>query len=488
MRAADALGSRATRARGAQQPSAPTAEAVLDLLPDPVIACDASGRVAFWSSAAHRAYGFAADEAIGRTAAALLRTRFPVPQLEIAEALADAGHWRGRLHHRRRDGQELEVECRWLARRDPFGRMIGDLRIERLLDPSAEGPSGASAAGARVNEPTRSATAGTAFSEPTGTAANEPARSAEPTGIAASKPGGTCTTEPARTSTNGPTGTTAGEAASEIRRIAHELNNALAIVVNYSAFAAADLRRRSGARMHPERGSLLSDIEQVSESAERAVHLSGRLAEMARGLVIAEADVAQRPDGNPAPAQPRSQGDEEAEPGDVAHDRARRHRPSTESDDRATPQEGLDPLAYAPATILLVEDERPLRELCRRILSQAGYEVLAAADGPEALRLAECHDGPIDLLLTDVVMPEMLGHQVARRLRELRPATAVAYMSGFPDVAPGVVEQVRGALIDKPFTAPALLEHVRLALGSSGARRPWDDRDGEGSIHECPRP
>ncbi|MGH2926846.1 MAG: response regulator, partial [Solirubrobacteraceae bacterium] len=76
-------------------------------------------------------------------------------------------------------------------------------------------------------------------------------------------------------------------------------------------------------------------------------------------------------------------------------------------------------------------------------------------------------------LLTDVVMPGMLGHHLAEKLRALRPTTAVAYMSGFSDAVLGpAAGRIRGALIDKPFTAPALLEHVRWALAAGEPPRP----------------
>jgi two-component system cell cycle sensor histidine kinase/response regulator CckA len=80
-------------------------------------------------------------------------------------------------------------------------------------------------------------------------------------------------------------------------------------------------------------------------------------------------------------------------------------------------------------TLLVVEDEAPLREVAGRILSGAGYHVLSAECGGSALALASGHDGPIDLLVSDVVMPGMLGKELAERLTGLRPATKVLYKS-----------------------------------------------------------
>jgi nitrogen-specific signal transduction histidine kinase/CheY-like chemotaxis protein len=121
--------------------------------------------------------------------------------------------------------------------------------------------------------------------------------------------------------------------------------------------------------------------------------------------------------------------------------------------------------AAGPATILVVEDEEPLRRVAVRILEKAGYTVLAAGDGAEAARLAaEC--GEIDLLLTDVIMPQMSGRALAEGLMRERPGLRVLYMSGYTDdaiVHHGVLEPGTHFL-SKPFTQEGLLEKVRDVL------------------------
>jgi two-component system cell cycle sensor histidine kinase/response regulator CckA len=117
-------------------------------------------------------------------------------------------------------------------------------------------------------------------------------------------------------------------------------------------------------------------------------------------------------------------------------------------------------------TLLVVEDEDALRDVAGRILVGAGYRVLSAEGGAQALDVAAGHDGTIDLLVSDVVMPGMLGKDLAERLVALRPDTRVLYMSGYaqPVLAsqgtldPGVV------LLEKPFTAADLLRAVRHRL------------------------
>jgi two-component system, cell cycle sensor histidine kinase and response regulator CckA len=122
-------------------------------------------------------------------------------------------------------------------------------------------------------------------------------------------------------------------------------------------------------------------------------------------------------------------------------------------------------------TVLLVEDGAELREVARRILADAGYHVLAAASGPEALDIARNHEGPIDLLITDIVMPEMLGPEVAERMQAIKPAAAVLYMSGY--AWPLLAAQGRLApdtvLLEKPFSVAELLERAGQALSRTTA-------------------
>jgi len=125
-----------------------------------------------------------------------------------------------------------------------------------------------------------------------------------------------------------------------------------------------------------------------------------------------------------------------------------------------------DDLLRGSETILLVEDEEEVRKLAVRVLERQGYKVLAARNGDEALLICKQHQGPIHLLLTDVVMPGMNGHEVAKRLESLHPETKALYMSGYTDdaiVLHGVL--VAGVnYIQKPFTVDALTKKVREVL------------------------
>ena len=117
-------------------------------------------------------------------------------------------------------------------------------------------------------------------------------------------------------------------------------------------------------------------------------------------------------------------------------------------------------------TILLAEDEEAVRNLMRRVLEAHGYTLLVAADGQEALRLADGHKGPIHLLLTDIVMPNLGGRQLAERVVSARHATKVLYLSGYTDdaiVHHGVLEPGI-AFLEKPFTPQGLARKVRELL------------------------
>ena len=132
----------------------------------------------------------------------------------------------------------------------------------------------------------------------------------------------------------------------------------------------------------------------------------------------------------------------------------------------ATEDEGTIENAQGSEAILLAEDAAPVRRLVQRTLEKSGYEVLAAESSTGALRHCGRHQGPIDLLLCDVVLPKIAGPEIARKAQEIRPDLRVLFMSGYMDdrlVAHGF-DPENVPLLRKPFTASALLESVRVAL------------------------
>lgn len=124
------------------------------------------------------------------------------------------------------------------------------------------------------------------------------------------------------------------------------------------------------------------------------------------------------------------------------------------------------PRAALPATILVVDDDVSLRSVMRRTLVRAGFEILLAEDGTRALSLASSHPGPIDLLLTDVVMPGLSGPELARRVREQRPEIGVLFVSGysFEENVPAADSATGTGYLAKPFDSTTLTSKVHQLL------------------------
>lgn len=143
------------------------------------------------------------------------------------------------------------------------------------------------------------------------------------------------------------------------------------------------------------------------------------------------------------------------------------------------PASDVDPMPEEPEvvstptrggeTVLVVDDEDALREVTRRILARNGHTVLTAASGPEAIQMAEEYKGEIHLLLTDVVLPRMLGKEIAERVSAIRTDISVLFMSGYaqPVLASQGTMDVGVRLLEKPFTEARMLAMLREALEAS---------------------
>jgi CheY-like chemotaxis protein len=211
--------------------------------------------------------------------------------------------------------------------------------------------------------------------------------------------------------------------------VAHELNNLLTVIQINTEF----LLESTGE--NPESAEELDEIQRASKRASilaRQLLASSRLEPFDSG--VAEA----------------------------ALRRKRTRTPTGKS--RAF---GADKPPRTAESILLVEDEAAVRSLAKKILIQKGYRVLEASDGAIALRIAAGHVGEIDLVLTDVAMPNLGGRGMVEELKELSPGMRVLFMSGYPkeEVFPDKETAKNTPYLQKPFTSETLFSEVRAALG-----------------------
>ena len=136
------------------------------------------------------------------------------------------------------------------------------------------------------------------------------------------------------------------------------------------------------------------------------------------------------------------------------------------------PSEAREQVLGGTETVLLVEDEEPLRALAARVLGERGYKVLESTSPEHALQIGEQYQEPIHMLLTDVVLPRMSGRRIAEQIAPIRPGMKVLYMSGYTDdavVRHGVLE-ASAAFLQKPFTPAALARKVREVLDAGNEK------------------
>lgn len=210
-----------------------------------------------------------------------------------------------------------------------------------------------------------------------------------------------------------------------VARTAHDLANRLTVIATTAELAAAEVQAASVDVSFRE--SLLDDLRTVREAAAVAATLASSL--------LAPASGGLEGGGGPAP----------------------------------------EPAAVVPGcTVLLVEDDDDLRATTGRVLRNHGYTVLAASAAQDALDLHRAHRDQIDLLLTDVMVPDLAIGEVSARIRALDPAIPLLYMSGFSREVLAAAEMVvsEAPLLVKPFTARALLAKVNDACGEWGADVP----------------
>ncbi len=219
------------------------------------------------------------------------------------------------------------------------------------------------------------------------------------------------------------------EATKTAGSVAHELNNLLTVIHINTEFL---LTAAGGDQTRVE------ELQEIQRAAHRASTLARRLLAASR-----------------------------LEPFDAAASAPSRRRTPALGAAKGKPRPQAERVTE---TVLLVEDEPGLRALVKRVLTQRGYRVLDASDGAIALRLAAGHVGEIDLVLTDVDMPNLGGRGMVEELKELSPGLRVLFMSGHPKEfsIPEAGRARKIPYLQKPFTAETLLGEVRTALGYAG--------------------
>jgi PAS domain S-box-containing protein len=232
---------------------------------------------------------------------------------------------------------------------------------------------------------------------------------------------------------------------------AHELNNLLTVIRMNADLIESTLK---GAKLS------VSEAADIRLAAERAEALTKKLLLTSRRTVPQPTGLDRGVGSVPLPGSPLKESDEE-----IAA------RESIGSDNQ-----GVRPLKHGEPTgretILLVDDEKSLRKLGKRVLSAAGYRVLEASDGAMALRVAAEEVGEIDLVLTDVEMPTLGGRGMVDELHELSPGIRVLFMSGYTDneILRRGLRSSESEFLQKPFTAESLCAAVRSVLAKPSKR------------------
>ena len=234
-------------------------------------------------------------------------------------------------------------------------------------------------------------------------------------------------------------------------RSAHELNNLLTVI----RMNADLLESILGDAKMPT-----NEAVDIRQAAERAEVITKKLLLTSRRVLPQPTGLDRGATAVPLPGSPLKETPEE---------RAEREATEAESGKVRRLKHGSH---TGTETILLVDDEKALRKLGKRVLSEAGYRVLEASDGAQALRIAAEEVGEIDLVLTDVEMPTLGGRGMVDELHELSPGLRVLFMSGYTDneILRRGIRTSETEFLQKPFTAESLREAVRAVLSKPATK------------------
>ena len=471
---------------------------------------DLSGRISYWSTGAVRLYGWSAAEAVGRVAHELLHAEFPAPLAEINRLLLEHGQWEGQLVHGARDGRRLHVVSQWVLRRDAEGRPQGVFEVS--TDETSR---------RQMEERTRQSERLEVVGQLAGGVAHEAnnqmtvilgaadflLRRPELAAMARQD------VEHIRAAAERTAAITGQLLAFSRRQVLRpqvldldETVLGLDLVLRRTLGEQSSLELRLGSApglVKADPGQLAQVLLNLVLNSRDAMPVGGRLTIETFSTELTEGYARQHPGVTIEPGAYVVLAVSDTGHGMSRETAARAFEPfyTTKPIGKGTglglatvygivkqsegyvwsyselgkgttfkiylPLAGeakLQGQAPPPAprasgeVVLLVEDETAVRQMASRVLQEYGYGVIEASDGREALGLLERSGGRIRLLVTDVVMPEMDGRELARRVEALSPGLPVLYMSGYTDdeiVRRGLLEAGQ-PFLQKPFNPETL--------------------------------
>jgi PAS domain S-box-containing protein len=486
---------------------------LLDLAQDAILAKDGDGVIRYWSRGAERMYGWTSEEALGHVCHELLKTAFPEPLAAIHVKLQDGGSWQGEVVQKRRDGGELNATTHWTLWPSPNGGPPGSLeinadvtdrrRVEEQLRHTQKMESIGLLAGGVAHDFNNLLTVISGYAEMALNDVDSGSQAYESlVEIRAAGERAAALTQQllafSRKQLLQPTVVNVNQVVTEIRkmltrligenikivtRLDPKLGNVVAdagqlqqIVVNLAVNARDAMT---------EGGTLLIETAEVEfDETYQHTHPEVRLGPH---IMLAVTDsgtgmtreVRERLFEPFFTTKPKGSGTGlglsvvygmvkqaggwiwvYSEPGSGTVFKLYFPRTSAKIT-AATVAPDTD--LSGGGTILVVEDQAEVRHLAVAALERYGYTVLEASDGESALQLSDRHAGPIDLLVTDVIMPGMTGCDLASRLAEKRPETRALFVSGYTEstiLKRGVLKN-EIAFLQKPFTPQTLARKVR---------------------------
>jgi two-component system, cell cycle sensor histidine kinase and response regulator CckA len=466
---------------------------------------DLDGRISYWSTGAMRLYGWSAAEAVGQVAHELLHTEFQGPLAEINRLLLQQGQWEGELVHIAKDGRRLHVASQWVLRRDAEGRPEGVFEVN--TDETAR---------RQMEERTRQSERLEVVGQLAGGVAHEAnnqmtvvlgaadflLRRPELAAIARQD------VEQIRAAAERTAAITGQLLAFSRRQVLRprvldldETVRGLELVLRRTLGEQSSLELRLGSApglVKADPGQLAQVLLNLVLNSRDAMPVGGRLTIETFCTELTEGYARQHPGVTILSGPYVVLAVSDTGHGMSRETASRVFEPfyTTKPIGKGTglglatvygivkqsegyvwtyselgkgttfkiylplaPEAKLQGQASPPAprasgeVVLLVEDETAVRQMASRVLQEYGYVVIEASDGREALALLERSDGRIRLLVTDVVMPEMDGRELARRAESLSPGLPVLYMSGYTDdeiVRRGLLEAGQ-PFLQKPF-------------------------------------